>query len=427
MRNIIDISTTHTPSHFISAHDKLALFGGEPTIPVGIVRPWPAAEQAHEEPLKVVIESGRYHRVNHPVVSNLEQNLSVFAGGRRARAVGSGTAAIHIAVDHFKQKGLEIVTAALNWPGAVGPIAVTGAEPVFVDVNLVDAALDEPSALAALGERTGSVLITHLFGGNIRCPRLRDAARAADVALIDDVCQSIGALQNIQDGHLLDSDALALSGNGAKHLGAGELGLLITDNDDLIDHVDRVSLTSSSRNGERVFSPDTLGLNYRPNVFSASLANARLLAIEEQLSARRQNSHRLWREVSACAGLLPLFDTGDLHHSFLNFPLRIDLEMLELPAGPVARDVIVEALRAEGVPVWVWLTKPVFEYLPAYRGQWTIDAFPNTKTLLDTMFYVSEIAPPNGTELMKSYGDAFRKVWAALPQLRSEIHHRLMD
>ncbi|OWK24527.1 hypothetical protein AJ87_21605 [Rhizobium yanglingense] len=107
--------------------------------------------------------------------------------------------------------------------------------------------------------------------------------------MIDDVCQSIGATKAIVNGAHIDADALALSGNGAKHLGAGELGFVITEDSNLIAHVDRLSLTSSSRNGERIFSPYSQGYNYRPNVFSSSIANLRVEKLDAQLQIRRKN------------------------------------------------------------------------------------------------------------------------------------------
>lgn len=105
----------------------------------------------------------------------------------------------------------------------------------------------------------------------------------------------------------------------------------------------------------------------------------------------------------------------------LNFPLRIEPEALGFGPGPAARDFVVKSLQAEGVPIWVWLTKPVFEYLPGIRDDWRAADFPNTAKLLDTMFYVSEIAPPNNIEVMKLYAEAFHKVWEALYKLGPKI------
>ncbi|OWK24528.1 hypothetical protein AJ87_21610 [Rhizobium yanglingense] len=115
---------------------KLAILGGEPMVPRGRITPWPAAEKKHLDALRGVVDSGRYHRVNHPIVTELEQNLATWTGKWQVRAVGSGTAALHVELDYVKERGERVVTAALNWPGAVGPIAISGLQPVFVDVDM---------------------------------------------------------------------------------------------------------------------------------------------------------------------------------------------------------------------------------------------------------------------------------------------------
>jgi perosamine synthetase len=420
-------SAKATTTEGIILHNRadLAAFGGPAVLRGAEIVRWPAARKKHLAALNRVVKSGKYHRVNHPLVVELEKGLGDWSGCWTARAVGSGTSALHIGLDYYRTRGSTVVTAALNWPGAVGPVAFSGLTPEFVDVDLADASIDEDAASARIGGDVGSVLITHLFGNRVGAPQLRQAARRAGVALIDDVAQSIAAIQADGNQRPLDSDMLALSGNGAKHLGAGELGFVLTRDTDLIEHVDHVSLTSSSRNGERIFSPDTYGYNYRPNVFSASLAASRLKQMDHQLHERRRNCLFLWNEIRDLAGLKPLFDPADRHNSFLNLPLRLDPGALDLPAVPQVRDFIIGLLQAEGVPLWVWLTRPVFEYLPAFRDKWSARDFPNTQTLLDTMFYISEIAPPNGKPLMRAYADAFRKVWEALPGLRAEIRRSI--
>ncbi|CDZ68248.1 Glutamine--scyllo-inositol transaminase [Neorhizobium galegae bv. orientalis] len=389
-------------------------------MPRGTITAWPAATKEHLDALAEVVASGRYHRVNHYIVGNLEERFARWTGNWAVRAVGSGTAAIHIAIDYYKDRGSRVLTSALNWPGAVGPISSCGLEPTFVDVELNGAGIEPYAASKMLEPDVAAVLTTHLFGNNILVPNLRVSAREKGVALIDDVCQSIAATNPIVDGDYIDSDVLALSGNGAKHLGAGELGFVLTKDTSVIEHVDRVSLTSSSRDGARIFSPDSLGHNYRPNVFSAAVAHYRVKHLDQQLQGRRTNAATLWQGIRHLPGLLPLFDPCDKHNSVLSFPLRIVPEELGLPPGSAGRDLILKLLHAEGVPVCVWLTKPVFEYLPGTRGKWSKGDFPNTMLLLDTMLYVSEIAPPNDVDVMKLYINAFHKVWEALPNLSSQ-------
>ncbi|WP_033047924.1 DegT/DnrJ/EryC1/StrS family aminotransferase [Sinorhizobium meliloti] len=401
---------------------KLALFGGEPLVAQGRVTAWPAAQnKKHIEALRAVVNSGKYHRVNHPIVTELEHNLADWTGKWMTRAVASGTAAIHIGLDYVRNRGNRVITAALNWPGAVGPIAICGLEPIFVDVDLGLAGIDQEAVVNNLGPDVAAVLVTHLFGNNILIPQARSVGRARGIALVDDICQSIGALKAVANGAHLESDALALSGNGAKHLGAGELGFVLTEDPGLIEHVDQVSLTSSSRSGAREFSPNSQGYNYRPNVFSSSIANSRIKSLDRQLQQRRSNGALLWQMIRDLPGLVPIFNPSDHTQSMLNFPLRLEPEVIGFRPGSAARDFVVKLLQAEGVPVWVWLTKPVFNYLPRIRKDWQASEFPNSVRLLDTMFYVSEIAPPNDAGVMKLYAEAFHKVWEALPKLLSQV------
>ena len=55
-----------------SDKSSLAAFGGTRSVPKGSVTPWPATQDAHLKALEQVVASGRYHRVNHPIVRSLE-------------------------------------------------------------------------------------------------------------------------------------------------------------------------------------------------------------------------------------------------------------------------------------------------------------------------------------------------------------------
>nr|WP_280950477.1 DegT/DnrJ/EryC1/StrS family aminotransferase [Rhizobium leguminosarum] len=96
---------------------------------------------------------------------------------------------------------------------------MSGLQPVFVDVDMDLAGIDQWAATERFNPNVAAVLVTHLFGNNVLAPYGRSAARAQGISVIDDICQSIGAAKPIVGGAHLDADALALSGSGAKHLG----------------------------------------------------------------------------------------------------------------------------------------------------------------------------------------------------------------
>jgi dTDP-4-amino-4,6-dideoxygalactose transaminase len=336
----------------------------------------------------------------------------------RVRALASGTAAIHVGVDYFRKPGGDVVTAALNWPGAVGPIFFSGMRPKFIDVSLTNGCLDDHLATGSMDDDTASVLVPHLFGNFDRLSLTRSAALERGVALIDDCAQAIGGLISYATSAEFKTDVMTTSGNGSKHLGAGELGILCSANSGVIEHTDLVSLSSSSRNHERVFSPLTYGYNYRPNVFSAAIARSRLPNLSDQISARISNAFGLWYEISTLPGLAPVFDQCEPGNSFCVLPLRLVPDELDLPLSATVRDRIVELLNAEGVPVDVWLRKPVWRYMAFDGCPPDSEAFPNTALLLSTMFQITQIAPPNDDQLMHLYANAFEKVWDELGKIK---------
>ncbi|MCG7877122.1 MAG: DegT/DnrJ/EryC1/StrS family aminotransferase [Candidatus Thiodiazotropha endolucinida] len=399
----------------VSRVAKLAIFGGSPAFSKTSLTRWPAPEQSHLDALDEVIESGLYHRVNHPIVSKLENRLATW-GQTNARTVGSGTAALHIALDYLSQPKGIVAVAALNWPGAVGPISIAGMKQQYLDVSLDTACIDENAFKSLEIDSLTAVVVTHLFGNySTVADHLNISSLTSDIPVIHDCAQALGALPHLSGQS--NEWGIALSGNGSKHLGAGELGILCSGKNVIIDHVDRVSLSSSARGGERVFQPNTLSYNYRPNVFSASIALKRLDTIEHQLAQRRDNANYLWHHLSKFPGLLPLFKPHDKRNSFCVLPLRLDPEVLGLTASSQVRDRIVQALAAECAPVSVWLRRPVWEYVPS-SVQPNLQDFPNTQRLLNTMFHISEVAPPNSQEQMQGIIEAFDKVWSCIDELR---------
>lgn len=393
---------------------NLAYYGGKPSVEKSSFIPWPAPNTNHLNALQRVLDSGKFHRVNHPLIEELEARSREYCGTQYSRAVSSGSAALHVATNYFAEKGNSAIVCALNWPGAIAAIAHCGLDPIFVD-TAEDGCIDEASAISHMDkENVSLVQITHLFGNCASRNKLRSYARAENIAIIDDCAQAANVPRYLQHTLHLESDAYILSGNGAKHLASGELGLLSTNSIGLIEHVDNVSLSSSSRKGERIFSPSSLGYNYRPNVFSASIAIDRFSEIDEQIKIRRENAQYLVTHLEKLPGINRLFGMDYESSGFCSVPMRINFKALGLPETAEVRNRIVELLAAENVPVTVWLTRPVWEYIPIWKNKYDLDNYPNTKAILNSMFCISEIAPPNGISQLHAVVQAFEKVWEAI-------------
>lgn len=408
---------------------KIAYLGGEKTLEKGDFSTWPSPCESDLQALQNVCAGEKYHRVNNPIVLKLEEDLKSWVGCYGCRAVSTGTSAIHIGMEYFSKRHQKVVVSALNWPGGVAPIYWAGMEPIYVDVNLDNACMSEKEVLEVIeSEKESVVFVTHLFGNTSYIAKVREVARSNNqIAIFDDCSQGVGISKYIFNNLNMFSNAIAFSGNGAKHLASGELGILLSDDPEIIRYVDYVSLSSSSRNGERVFSPFTKGFNYRPNVFSCAIANSRLESLDIQIDTRKNNVLYLYNKLKALRGIRALFDSCDKNNNFYGMPLCIELEEIGYPAEARYRDFIVDLLYEEGLPVSVWMKKPVWEYLDYKKTNCNIKDFPNTIKLLNSMFYVTEIAGPNNYEVMDKYVLAFRKVWDFIINERDYIVRKVNE
>src|SRR6186713_2032094 len=100
-----------------------------------------------------------------PRAEELERRLAELTGARRALALASGTAAMHLSLVALGiGPGDEVITSPITWPATANVIVHAGASPVFVDVRDDDLNIDPELAATAVTERTRAILPVHLAG-----------------------------------------------------------------------------------------------------------------------------------------------------------------------------------------------------------------------------------------------------------------------
>src|SRR5687767_10656783 len=114
----------------------------------------------------------RIHRVlNHghfimgPEVAEVEQALAAYAGTRHCLTVASGTDSLEIALRALGiGPGDEVITVPFTWISTAEAIALTGATPVFVDIDLRHYNIDTEQIAGAITSRTKAIMPVSLFG-----------------------------------------------------------------------------------------------------------------------------------------------------------------------------------------------------------------------------------------------------------------------
>jgi len=171
---------------------------------------------------------------------------------------------------------------------------------------------------------------------------------------------------------------------------------------------------------------------YLPTEMSAALARSRLERLDRVNQVGRANARLLSARLAAIPGLKPPITPPDRTHVFHKYRVRLLPEALGLDLPPALfRDLVRDALKAEGVEVVLWQSAP----LPAHplfherggygngcpwscagdRSSYAPGEYPETQRLLDSSLVVGSQSFPlfcQPPELMSLYADAFEKVFA---------------
>jgi CDP-4-dehydro-6-deoxyglucose reductase, E1 len=136
---------------------------------------------------------------NGPHVRAFEQEWSDWLGTKYSVLVNSGASANLLTLAILKLRhpsGGEVIVPPLTWISDVASVLQNGFTPVFVDIEPSTLAMDSFKIIDALTEKTRAVFVTHVQGFDGLTDELLKRLEAADVPLIEDVCESHGATHN---------------------------------------------------------------------------------------------------------------------------------------------------------------------------------------------------------------------------------------
>lgn len=95
--------------------------------------------------------------------------------------------------EHPIAPGDEVIVPAVCWSTSVFPIVQAGAIPVFVDVDPETLNLCPESLEQAIGPKTRGIVVVHVLGNPCDMPAILALAKAHDLWVLEDSCESHGA------------------------------------------------------------------------------------------------------------------------------------------------------------------------------------------------------------------------------------------
>jgi dTDP-4-amino-4,6-dideoxygalactose transaminase len=254
-----------------------------------------------------------------PEVEALEHALAETIGVADAIGVSSGTDALLVAMMALDiGAGDEVITSTYSFFATAGCIARLGAVPRLVDIDPATYNLDPGAVRAAITPRTKAIIPVHLYGLCADMDPLLDAAAAANVPVIEDACQAIGATYRGRTAGAIGT-AACFSFFPSKNLGAfGDAGLVTTTDAALGA---RIRLLRNHGAAERYYH-QTIGGNFRIDALQAAILRVKLPHLPRWTAMRRANAAR-YRDLFAAADVVVPVEPPDCLHIYNQFVVRV--------------------------------------------------------------------------------------------------------
>jgi dTDP-3-amino-3,4,6-trideoxy-alpha-D-glucose transaminase len=315
-----------------------------PAVPVPLFdtrTPLEPLQDAIAERVSAVLRDARY--ILGPEVAGFEADFAGHLGGGEAIGVANGTDAIVLALRALGVgPGDDVVVPSFTFYASAEAIALTGARPVFCDVDPRTFCVTADSVRAALTPATAAVLVVHLFGNVAPVAEIE----ALGVPVVEDAAQAAGARGpgGARAGAL--GTIATFSFFPSKNLGAfGDGGAVATRDAELAERV-RMLRFHGSRDKQTF---ELVGHNSRLDELQAAILRVQLPHLDRWCDGRRAAArHYAEAGLGEHAGLpVPVAGADPAWH----------LYVVRHPRA----DALEAALRGSGIGV-----KPYYR-VPAHR------------------------------------------------------------
>jgi UDP-2-acetamido-2-deoxy-ribo-hexuluronate aminotransferase len=298
--------------------------------------------------------------INGPEVTQLEAALAAFSGARHVVTCASGTdALLMVLMAKGVGRGDAVLCPSFTFSATGEAVALTGATPVFVDVDEASFNMDAASLKRGIatarkaGLKPVGVIPVDLFGQSADHDAVVRVAEAEGLFVLDDAAQSFGASYK---GRKLGTFGLATATSffPAKPLGCfGDGGAIFTDDAALAETLRSIRVHGQ---GADKYDNVRLGLTGRLDTMQAAILIEKLKIFEDEIVARNKIADRYSRGLGNLVSV-PRLASG-CTSVWAQYTIR-------LPEG-ADRDGFAAALKAQGIPTAIYYSKSMHQQT-AYR------------------------------------------------------------
>ena len=262
-----------------------------------------------DEAIQKVLLSGQL--VGGDTVKSFEKNFADYHGAKHCISTGNGTDSLFAALKRIGVgPGDEVITPAWSWISTSETISLTGAKPMFADVDEKTFLLSAMDVEKKITSQTKAVLAVHLYGQCCDIEALQAICTKHHLILIEDCAQAHGTKRN---GRMAGTfgNISSFSFYPTKNLGAlGDAGCLLTNDDAMALKLRRFVNHGGLSKDEHLME----GMNSRMDSMQAAVLNMKLKYLETWNERRRAIASVYNTQLKNISELkLPTEDNGNQH------------------------------------------------------------------------------------------------------------------
>ena len=294
-----------------------------------------------------VLQSGML--AQGPEVAAFENEFSKIVAGRQCVAVNSGTSGLHLALIAAGIKnGDEVIVPSFTFAATANSVALTGATPVFVDINPRTFNINPIAIEAAITPRTRAIQLVHLYGQPADMKEIMAISVRHNLLVIEDAAQA----------HMASFDGTPVGAFGiagifsfypTKNMTSGEGGMITTASDE----VARQSRLLRNQGMEKRYVNEIVGFNTRMTDIHAAIGRVQLTKLAGWTEKRRNNAKFLDENLN---GVVVPYVAPGAFHVYHQYTIRV--------VGH-DRDAFAAEMTKRGVGNGVYYPTPVHR-LPSF-------------------------------------------------------------
>ena len=287
-----------------------------------------------------------------PKTTAFEEAFRKYCRAERAVALSSATAGMHLLLAALGiGPGDEVITPSMTWASTVNLIVLSGATPVFADVDRDTLMVSAETVRTLITPRTRLIVPVHFGGAALDLEPLRRLAAEKGVPLVEDAAHAAGT--EYRGNRVGCGGTAVFSFHPIKNITCGEGGMICTDDPSLAERIRRsrfhgLGVDAYDRTVQgRVPQAEVQepGFKYNLTDLAAAIGLEQLGRLEAFVEKRSELARRYRELLAAVDEVRPLaVPAYPMRHAWHLFVVRLDIDR-----AAMSRDDFMERLKRKNI------------------------------------------------------------------------------